>query len=144
MGIYNRARVLLMDPSLKIRDSDSARAKYDAVLGPLGGYYCGYQSHHYSGPTPAHFYMIDDPSDAVLAQLLLWAERTPGYPLKLFREYIGHDNVELSFNNILGDVAKILEKDFIEEESPLADSNAVARCWSGVKVLALAAGAGRA
>jgi hypothetical protein len=134
--LYNRVRIILLDSTLQKRDSDGTRAKYDIVLAPLGGRYCGWMVHPYMGPNPAHFYIIDDPTDDVMAKLLIYASKTPGYPFKLFREYKGADTVEFSFNSIMADVAAVLQTEFVETESPDSDANKLARCWSGVRVLA--------
>lgn len=134
MGLYNRARIIVLDPALIIRDRESAITKYDSVLNPLGATYAGSISHAYNAPRPAHFYLIDNPTDEALAQLLMLVKN--GVPLRIIREIKGGDNYELNFNSIVADVARILAREMIDGT---AKSNDLALCWSGVKVLAAVA-----
>lgn len=136
MGLYNRARIIVLDPTLVIRDRVSACTAYDAMLNPLGATYAGSISHAHNAPRPAHFYLMDDPTDDALASLLLLVKN--GVPLRIIREIKGGDSYELNFNSIVANVARILAREMIDGN---AASNDLALCWSGVKVLATVAAA---
>lgn len=133
MGVYNRLRILILDSNVGIRDAEACRAKYDAVLEPFGARYCGYQTHCMDGPNPAHFYLLDDPSEDALATLLSYAEKTLEYPFKLYREYKGDENCPFTFDSIVHDVSKVLNDKILTGTGPT--STEVARCWTGVRVL---------
>lgn len=133
MSTYNRLRILVLDTTIEVRDSDGAREKYDSILEPLGAHYCGYQTHSHGGPNPAHLYLLDEPGEDVLALLLALAEKSQAYPFKLYREYKGDENFEFTFDSIVADVARVLQGSMLTRDE--SSSAELARCWTGVKVL---------
>ncbi len=130
MALYNRLRIVVLDGSVKVRDTVGAKERFDPLFRPLGAKYAGYQSHSKNGPKPAHFWLLDDPKEEVIADLLALSQTTPLY---LSREYIGLNPIDLTLEGIIADVANVLSDEIMEEHRK--DSRMMARCWSGVKVL---------
>jgi hypothetical protein len=131
--MYNRIRIIILDSSIKVRDGEAARAKYDDVFVPLGGEYSGYIAHSYFlEPSPAHFYLIPDPSDEVLATLLLLSRE---YPIRMSREFKGEGSVAFTLDGIVSDIAAVLRSSMLDDGTAPQSANQLARCWSGAKVM---------
>lgn len=131
--LYNRARVLILDYSVPIRDTEAAKQRY-SMFEAIGGKYSGYQSIRVDqGPSPAHFYLFDDPSEETLAMLIDSMNSEPFLKIKIIREFKGCESMEYTIENIVKDIATVLNPTSDEKEIPSSES--LARCWSGVKVL---------
>lgn len=132
MALYNRVRILVLESRRFGRDGEAAHAEYGHVFDPLGARYAGRGSSNY-GNSGCHMYLIDDPTDAVLAQLLVISMKSR--KLEISREYRGGNPVDYSLEDIVTDIARTLAPNVISTALASSEQMDVARCWSGVKVM---------
>lgn len=127
--LHDRVHIYILGSRRRFgRDVAAARAAYDSMLVPLGARHGGVGLTD-CGDNPAHFYVLDQPTEDQLAELLVLHER--GTQLELVRSYRDSDHPEpYSLKQIISDIGAV-----ICPLDPSLDSFKTARCWSGVKVM---------
>lgn len=97
--LYDRLRIMAFDgvrPFLR-GDEEAVRRIHD-LIGKFGCDWRGWQGHSYQGTNPTHLFMVDQPTEAQINDLLIFSstsEKVHGVRLKILREFIGQDTVEL-------------------------------------------------
>lgn len=134
--LYDRLRILVKDHQRSFDRSDKiARARLSALIEGFGGYYAGWQGHSTEFPNPTHLAMVDNPTEQMIAKLLIFAhtsEKRHGVSLKIFREFKGKSgSQEYSVEGIVRNIAALLGPMMLTG----ADSADVARSWSDVKIM---------
>ena len=128
----NRLRIIILNRNFQ-RNSKESIAQFTPKLEGVGARYGGYMTHGYGMIcTRAHFFIIDEPTDQQIADVMSLQQVCEDTEDKIrvereFRDATGP--VEYNLETILADVAKVVL-------APAAQSLERALCWSGVQVLA--------
>jgi hypothetical protein len=134
--LYDRLRIIIKDHQRPFnRFDETARARLSALIEDVGGYYAGWQGHSTEFPNPTHLAMVDNPTEKMIAKLLLFArtsEKKHGVSLKIFREVKGKPgSQEYSVEGIVRNIAALLGPMMLTN----ADSVDVARSWSDIRIM---------
>lgn len=118
--LYDRVRVIVFDEQRPFTRGDNGPVdRIQEQIGSFGCRYAGWQCHSHGGANPTHLFMIDDPTEKNIADLLffsLTSSEKHQMRFKIFREFIGAASVEYTVESLSLIVNRALLSSMLGEE----------------------------